>query len=111
MLKIVRVNTPPPLLYFTLSDTTILIDPAINLLIGETRQRYALRGIIYGGENHFTSRIVRPNGEMWYHDGIETGHTTVNEGSIHSLEADYLNTCDRGEVGRTAIGVIYSIGD
>ncbi|KAJ7112376.1 hypothetical protein C8R44DRAFT_632100 [Mycena epipterygia] len=80
------------------------------MTIGETRQRYVLRGVIYGGENHFTSRIVRPNGDMWYHDGIETGHKTVNEGSMHSMQADYLNTCDKGGVRRTAIGVIYAIG-
>ncbi|KAJ7133229.1 hypothetical protein C8R44DRAFT_565621, partial [Mycena epipterygia] len=92
MLKMVRVDRPPPLMYLTLSDTTILIDPAINITTGETRHRYALRGIIYGGENHFTSRIVMPNGNVWYHDGIETGHKMVNEGSMHSMETDYLNT-------------------
>ncbi|KAJ7128334.1 hypothetical protein C8R44DRAFT_615622 [Mycena epipterygia] len=111
MLKMVRVDTAPPLVYVTLSDTTILIDAAINLTIGETRQRYALRGVIYGGRNHFTSRIVKPNGILWYHDGIETGKSCVNEGSMHEQEADYLNTCNRADVRRTAIGVIYALTD
>ncbi|KAJ7085896.1 hypothetical protein C8R44DRAFT_542589, partial [Mycena epipterygia] len=51
---------------------------------------YALRGVIYGGENHFTSRIVKPNGDMWYHDGIETGKNTVFQGSMHSQDPGYL---------------------
>ncbi|KAJ7106599.1 hypothetical protein C8R44DRAFT_563729, partial [Mycena epipterygia] len=72
MLKLITINHAPPLIYLSLSDTDILIDSALNLKVGDFRQRYALRGVIYGGENHFTSRIIKPNGEMWYHDGIET---------------------------------------
>ncbi|KAJ7310828.1 hypothetical protein DFH08DRAFT_667300, partial [Mycena albidolilacea] len=44
--------------------------------------RYALRGVIYSGENHFTARVIKDNGAVWYHDGIETGSTTIAEGSI-----------------------------
>ncbi|KAJ7831954.1 hypothetical protein B0H14DRAFT_2162560, partial [Mycena olivaceomarginata] len=52
---------------------------------GDIRLRYALRGIIYAGENHFTSRIIKENGAIWYHDGIATGRKCQYDGQLHSL--------------------------
>ncbi|KAJ7828120.1 hypothetical protein B0H14DRAFT_2594787 [Mycena olivaceomarginata] len=31
------------------------------------QHRFALRGVIYAGENHFTSRIIKENGAIWHH--------------------------------------------
>lgn len=64
-------NAPP--WFISLADNTIMIDSMLNLNISEQRERYAIRGVIYGGDEHFTSRISKENGEMWYHDGIEIG--------------------------------------
>ncbi|KAJ7870202.1 hypothetical protein B0H14DRAFT_2204935, partial [Mycena olivaceomarginata] len=43
------------------------------------------RGIIYAGENHFTSRIIKENGAIWYHDGIATGRKCEYDGQFHAL--------------------------
>lgn len=111
MLKMVKLDDAPPLIYLSMSDTDVLIDTALTLVIGDYRQRYALRGVLYGGENHFTSRIVKPDGETWFHDGIETGKKCVYEGNLHSKDPGFLNSCDRGDVVRIVVGLIYAVLD
>ncbi|KAF8145875.1 hypothetical protein K438DRAFT_1871179 [Mycena galopus ATCC 62051] len=63
----------PPCFYLSLSDKNVVIDPVVTLNMEETKVRYVLRGVVYSGNLHFTSRIIKPNGSIWYHDGIETG--------------------------------------
>ncbi|KAF8209707.1 hypothetical protein K438DRAFT_1753356 [Mycena galopus ATCC 62051] len=55
-------------------------DPAVTFNAGETKVRYVLRAVIYSGNLHFTSRIIKPNGSVWYHDDIETGNQTEAQG-------------------------------
>ncbi|KAJ6550746.1 hypothetical protein B0H10DRAFT_1723445, partial [Mycena sp. CBHHK59/15] len=51
---------------------------------------YALSAVIYSGNVHFTSRIIRPNGSVWYHDVIETGKQSQSEGLLFTLDANFL---------------------
>ncbi|KAJ7823110.1 hypothetical protein B0H13DRAFT_1659253 [Mycena leptocephala] len=51
-----------------------------------------LRGIIYGGQGHFTSRFVDVHGYMWFHDGITTGSTCLPEANLLSV-SDPLSLC------------------
>jgi hypothetical protein len=30
-----------------------------------------LKGIVYHGENHFTSRIITKDGKIWFNDGLQ----------------------------------------
>ncbi|KAI0026529.1 hypothetical protein K488DRAFT_66248, partial [Vararia minispora EC-137] len=63
---------------------------------------YKLRGIIYYGGAHFTSCIINKSGQVFYHDGIETGRRCVYQGTlstIHNLQV-YKD--------RRAIALIYS---
>ncbi|KAF8183537.1 hypothetical protein K438DRAFT_1599658 [Mycena galopus ATCC 62051] len=52
-------QTPPPLLVFSLSDDNVLIDHLLNIDVGGQKTRYAVRGAIYSGSNHFTARCER----------------------------------------------------
>ncbi|KAJ6521402.1 hypothetical protein B0H10DRAFT_1865246 [Mycena sp. CBHHK59/15] len=61
-------------------------------MAGGVRCLYSLRGVIYSGESHFTCRVIKPDGESWYHDGIETGRKSESEGSIHSKDPKFLST-------------------
>ncbi|KAJ7922068.1 hypothetical protein B0H13DRAFT_2412795 [Mycena leptocephala] len=101
----------PPCFYLSLSDGKILIDPAVTLNVGETKVRYTIRGVIYNGDSHFTCRIIKPNGSVWYHDGIETGKSSEAEGSIHTLDIRFLNSSIRGDVIKKVAGVIYARED
>jgi hypothetical protein len=109
-----RIEVPdvaPPVLYFAIDDPLIKFDPALNISVSGTCVRYALRSVIYIGNHHFTTRIVKENGDVWYHDGIETGSTSSAEGNIHSHDPQFLNTCDRNGDVQEACGVVYAIVD
>ena len=43
---------------------------------------YKLCGIVYFGDSHFTARVIYNNGMIWFHDGLETGHTLLYEGTV-----------------------------
>ncbi|KAF8347130.1 hypothetical protein F5887DRAFT_834749, partial [Amanita rubescens] len=53
--------------------------------IGSNDHTYKLRGIIYFGDYHFTSRIVYENGMTWFHDGMVTAESMIYDGMIDQL--------------------------
>ncbi|KIL56950.1 hypothetical protein M378DRAFT_61682, partial [Amanita muscaria Koide BX008] len=73
---------PLPLIAFDFTGQKPKIDSKINVNINGTDVQYKLRGIIYFGDNHFTSRIVSESGMTWFHDGIATGVSVIYEGDI-----------------------------
>jgi hypothetical protein len=62
-----------------------------------------LRGIIYSGGHHFTSRFIIDD-EIWYHDGIATGARCIREGLLKDFEASALSQSSK----REAVAVIYA---
>jgi hypothetical protein len=106
-----HIEKAPPFFYLAIDDPTIRFDTALHIKVSGNSVRYALRGVIYSGQNHFTARIVKEDGAMWYYDGIETGTTTISEGSVHTQNSSFLNTCRRNGIVRNACGVIYAIVD
>ena len=77
-----------PLLVFDLScHSEVVVDH--HLVITSTDQNsagYRLRGIIYFGHHHFTSRFVSHHEVVWYHDGLVTGSSLINEGTLESVD-------------------------
>ncbi|KAJ7089428.1 hypothetical protein C8R44DRAFT_554682, partial [Mycena epipterygia] len=63
-----------------------------------------LRGIIYGGQNHFTCRIVRPNQDVWFHDGITTGRSCLRDGTVDNFQPGGLYECR----GKEVVAVVYA---
>ncbi|KAJ7500692.1 hypothetical protein B0H11DRAFT_765301 [Mycena galericulata] len=63
-----------------------------------------LRGVIYHGSEHFTSRIITPGGGIWFHDGMTTGSTTVAHGNMRDV-LDKLHLCE----GRRAATAVYAV--
>ena len=47
---------------------------------------YHLRGIGYFGGGHFVSRILKSDGCVWYHDGMETGRSMDYHGLANSFD-------------------------
>ncbi|KAJ6501356.1 hypothetical protein DFH09DRAFT_944726 [Mycena vulgaris] len=74
MVTTLKLDEVPDILYLSIEDPGINLAPAIHIGVSENRHRFALRGIIYAGNNHFTSRIIKEDGSVWYHDGISTGN-------------------------------------
>jgi hypothetical protein len=81
-------NWLPPLLNFDLSHRPeIAIDHRIVVTTkNQISANYKLRGIMYYGDHHFTSRFVSRHGVVWYHDGVATRSSLINDGSIVDVD-------------------------
>ena len=73
------VQTPPLLAFDISNGSRLTLDPVVWILCDNSRIRYALRGVIYFDNEHFTERVVTSTGMIWYHDGIFTGPSLVYE--------------------------------
>lgn len=82
-----------------------MFNDEIQLEVEGATKVLALRGIIYGGQDHFTCRVVGRDGAMWFHDGITTGATCIPEVNVRTLsDRSVLHKC--GE--KTVVAVIYA---
>jgi len=52
-----------------------------------------LKGIVYHGGYHFTSRIVTADQQVWYHDGITTGQTCIQDGILANITDERIKRC------------------
>ncbi|KAJ7323244.1 hypothetical protein DFH08DRAFT_1029542 [Mycena albidolilacea] len=85
-----RVEVPDVallIMHFALSDPLIVLDPALNVTCG----------------NHFTTRMIKENGDIWYHDGIETGVSTVAEGPLATYGNSIFILCEEQMIGNSAL--------
>jgi hypothetical protein len=66
-------NTIPELLAIDFSGRQPQIDACIYLNQDGTPCKFMLKGVMYYGSGHFTSRIVRGDTHTWFHDGVDMG--------------------------------------
>ena len=97
-----QFQQPWPLIAFDLAWQRTEIDAELLVHVNGDNISYKLRGIIYFGENHFTSRIISETGQTWFHDGITTGQSVIYEGDVHNVRA--LNMCQ----GKQASMAVYT---
>lgn len=69
-----------------------------------TERSFRLRGVIYFGNFHFTSRYFDNNKLSWYHDGMQNGGTCIDEGNMANLLQSDLLT----RKGSKAVFLFYS---
>jgi hypothetical protein len=104
MIKKIDYVELPKLLVLEYPNTNINTSHEIRLVVNNETAVLHLRGIVYHGENHFTSRIISPEGAMWYHDGITTGSTCATDiGLSASIDAN-LKNCK----GKSLVLAIYA---
>ena len=85
----------PQIMIFAIKDW-IDIDLSLEIVINGEVNKYILKGIIYLGNEHFTSRLIDDNGMIWYHDGITTKSTCLPEINISNLpNKQWLKTVNR----------------
>jgi hypothetical protein len=85
----------PKLLFVELAtqkDDICTISRWIKIMFGHTRNTaLLLRGIIYWvNRNHFVSRIITKEREVWFNDGISTGRQSYREGKLSDFLAEEL---------------------
>jgi hypothetical protein len=67
----------PPLLAFSISGSSLHIDPTFNLLVEYHVCRYTLIAVVYYADLHFTAQIVTRDGRIWYYDGLAIANESV----------------------------------
>lgn len=75
-------------LHLGIQALTISHRVVVNLISGT--YTFGLKGMIYFGGYHFTSQFVDKDDNVWYHDGIETGHRCEFQGSLHAMTNDMI---------------------
>jgi DNA-directed RNA polymerase subunit M/transcription elongation factor TFIIS len=95
MIKKINYMELPKLLVFEYPNSNINTSHEIRVEVNNQTAVLHLRGIVYHGENHFTSRVISPEGKIWYHDGITTGSTCDSDIDLKNTTDANLETCQR----------------
>jgi len=94
----------PDLLLLEYPHTNIKSSHKIKIKIQNEYKVLSLRGIIYHGNNHFCSRIISPDGTIWYNDGIATGNNSVEDGHLSTISYKELKICNQ----KTLVLAVYA---
>jgi hypothetical protein len=65
----------------------------MNLNVSGNPAHYNLKGIVYLGGFHFTSRIVTSDNTVWFHDGITTANICIKEDILKNFNHSDLTLC------------------
>ncbi|KAJ6497973.1 hypothetical protein C8R47DRAFT_972124 [Mycena vitilis] len=93
------------MILFDLSSDRLLFSNELVLPCQGELVSLRMRGIVYGGQGHFTCRYIERGGEMWFHDGITTGRACLPEIPLGRVQ-DRLSLHRCGE--KKAVAVIYA---
>ena len=94
----------PSIIAFDFSGHRLNINHSTKITYNGVRHKYRLAGIIYFGHGHFTTQVVLPNGQLWFHDGISTGRNMTYQGNLTQNLPD-LSTHE----GKSAVVALYAI--
>ncbi|KAJ7488887.1 hypothetical protein FB451DRAFT_1521657 [Mycena latifolia] len=108
MVMLPRLNTVPPILLIDINNDRLKCDKELGFNCDNSLVKLRLRGIIYGGQSHFTCRFIDKDSNVWFQDGISTGRRCVRETNLTDVEdMTVLQKCGR----KKAVAVIYARPD
>ena len=61
---------------------------SLSYFVGKTLY---LRGVVYYGNHHYTSRIIDIDRNVWFNDGMTTGRSSQSQGSAMKVKSKYFN--------------------
>jgi hypothetical protein len=94
MKQVIFYNEVPNIVVLEYPMKNIQTSHCLEFLTEEgEQQKLTLRGIVYHGGYHFTSRIISSDQHIWYHDGIHTGKMCIRDGILGNLSNDKLRLC------------------
>jgi hypothetical protein len=83
----------PKILAFDLTDRNVTLSTKVSVMGVTCSTVLYLRSLIYYGDFHFTCRIIDISGNIWFHDGMTTGNTSINDGKIGHVSQHNLHKC------------------
>ncbi|KAF8576703.1 hypothetical protein K439DRAFT_1366490, partial [Ramaria rubella] len=90
-----RVYTSAPELVVFHITNAYMIKISHNMITKDTHNHHkslSLAGIVYydAMRQHFVARVIDKQGDIWYHDGINTGNKCVYEGNVSTFDSTQL---------------------
>jgi len=104
LMQQIQYTTLPNLLVLEYSTSNIVTSHEIWVKVNDELKALHLRGIVYYGGYHFTSRFISECGTAWYHDGITTGGVLHRDRDIKSILDVDMRRC----AGKDLIFAIYA---
>jgi hypothetical protein len=104
MMQPVSFKTVPSVLVFEINTRNIKVSKTLRFEQEGKTVILNVRGLIYHGDFHFTSRIIGTNGIVWYHDGMITGSNCENDGDFDKFSSNML----LNSRGKNLILVVYA---
>ncbi|KAJ7111411.1 hypothetical protein C8R44DRAFT_633095 [Mycena epipterygia] len=100
-----NIREVPPIMILDINHPKINFSEVVVFDCTGVLVKMYLRGIIYGGQGHFTCRFFEMSGTMWFHDGITTGAHCRMEGTLKDVaDLHLLHRC--GE--KLAVAMVYA---
>jgi hypothetical protein len=93
MRKNVYYDNIPHFMIMEYPDLNIKTSHKLTFKTEESHVTLYLRGIVYYGGYHFTSRIFSCDGDISYHDGMTTGSHCIDDGHLNIISDDSLQHC------------------
>jgi hypothetical protein len=90
MMQPISFKTSPSTLVFEINMRNIKVSKTLKFEQEGRMVVLDVRGLIYHGDFHFTSRIIGTDGIVWYHDGVTTGS---NCGDFDKFSSNNLLNC------------------
>jgi hypothetical protein len=104
MMQPISFKSAPNVLIFEINSRNIKLSKTLKFEQEGETVVLDVRGLIYHGDFHFTSRIIGTDGIVWYHDGMTTGSRCESEGDFDKLSSRNLLKCK----GKKLILVVYA---
>src|SRR5882762_747622 len=96
MMQPISFKTYPSMLVFEINTRNIKVSKTLKFEREGRMVVLDVRGLIYHGDFHFTSRIIGTDGFVWYHDSMTTGSNCENDRDFDKFSSKNLLNC-RGE--------------
>jgi hypothetical protein len=90
--RIMRFDIIPPILVFSVADSSVSVSKKISIREGDSMKIFYLKGIVYFGDFHYTARVLTKRA-VWFHDGIVTGRRCKYEKKLSEFTDVELSTC------------------
>ncbi|KIM81655.1 hypothetical protein PILCRDRAFT_71820, partial [Piloderma croceum F 1598] len=87
----------PKMLMFSVVGQNISASKIIKLKTVNRSRKFYIKGIVYHGGFHFTSRIITTDGGVWFHDG-QIGANCQYEKRLSDFSELELNTCNERQM-------------
>jgi len=100
--KVTYYRQVPRILLLSAGGSLISVNKSIKIRTPSQSHQFQLKGIVYYGGFHFTSRIIDQNNAVWYHDG-QLGPNCQHENKLSDFSETDLNSCH----GRQVSLIIY----